>query len=251
MFRRLWNLIRGFFGLFVSRMERRSPEALLEVEKENLRTQIARFNQGLASHAALCERLMTRTRELEAEEASLKEKTAVHLRAGNRDVAGQYALRLQATTKELADNREQLKKAEETYAGLVRARDDAVRGAQAKIDSLRLSIDDMKAKKALAEMNEMAAGMVTSVGGSGDTLDRLRAMVEEEKARAAGKARVSGEALAVPGANLKETERKALADQALADFAAKEGLAAAPPAAAEPPAQADRGKSMGPEAERQ
>jgi len=86
MFRRLWNLIRGFFGLFVSRMERRSPEALLEVEKENLRAQIARFNQGLASHAALCERLMLRNRELEAEEASLKEKTAVHLRAGNRDV---------------------------------------------------------------------------------------------------------------------------------------------------------------------
>jgi len=251
MFRRLWNLIRGFFGLFVSRMERRSPEALLEVEKENLRTQIARFNQGLASHAALCERLMTRTRELEAEEASLKEKTAVHLRAGNRDVAGQYALRLQATSKELADNREQLKKAEETYANLVRARDEAVRAAQAKIDALRLSIDDMKAKKALAELNEMAAGMVTSVGGSGDTLDRLRAMVEEEKARAAGKARVAGAALPAGEADLKEAERKALADQALADFAAREGLAAAPPAAAEPPAQADRGKSMGPEAERQ
>src|SRR5207248_5986769 len=208
-------------------------------------------NQGLAAHAALCERLMTRTRELEAEEASLKEKTAVHLRAGNRDVAGQYALRLQATSKELADNREQLKKAEETYANLVRARDEAVRAAEAKIDALRLSIDDMKAKKALAELNEMAAGMVTSVGGSGDTLDRLRAMVEEEKARAAGKARVAGAALPAGEADLKEAERKALADQALADFAAREGLAAAPPAAAEPPAQADRGKSMGPEAERQ
>jgi phage shock protein A len=246
MFRRLWNLIRGFFGLFVSGMERRSPEALLEVEKENLRTHIARFNQGLAAHAALCERLMARTRELEAEEASLKEKTAVHLRAGNREVAGQYALRLQAVGKELADNREQLKKAEETYANLVRARDDAVRGAQAKIDSLRLSIDDMKAKKALAEMNEMAAGMVTSVGGSGDTLDRLRAMVDEEKSKAAGKARVSGDALAATEASLKDAERKALADQALADFAAKEGQAASPPPAAEPPAQQERGKSMGP-----
>src|SRR5205814_4470516 len=161
---------------------------------------------------------------------------------GNRDVAGQYALRLQATSKELADNREQLKKAEETYANLVRARDEAVRAAQAKIDALRLSIDDMKAKKALAELNEMAAGMVTSVGGSGDTLDRLRAMVEEEKARAAGKARVVGDALAASEASLKETERKALADQALADFAAREGLAVSPPPAPEPP-QSERGKS--------
>lgn len=244
MFRRLWNLIRGTFGLFVAGAERRSPEALLEVEKENLRAHIARFNQGLAAHAALCERLMTRTRELEDEESSLRDKTAVHLRAGNHDVAGQYALRLQAVSKELADHREQLDKAEATYASMVRARDEAVRGAQAKIDALRLSIDDMKAKKALAEMNEMAAGMVTSVGGSGDTLDRLRVMVEEEKAKAAGKARVSAGALGAPDATLKETERKALADRALADFAAREGLAALPappPPPALPPGPPDPG----------
>ena len=55
MFRRFGNLIRGFFGLFVSVLERSKPEALLEAEKENLREQIARYNQGLASHAALCE----------------------------------------------------------------------------------------------------------------------------------------------------------------------------------------------------
>src|SRR6201993_2123924 len=58
MFKRLANLIRGFFGLFVSGLERQNPEALLEVETENLRMQIAQYNQGLASHAGLCERLM-------------------------------------------------------------------------------------------------------------------------------------------------------------------------------------------------
>ena len=57
MFRRLGNLIKGFLGLFISGLEKRNPEALLEVEKENLRAQISRYNQGLASHAALCERL--------------------------------------------------------------------------------------------------------------------------------------------------------------------------------------------------
>ncbi len=35
------------------------PEALLELEKENLRKLIGRFNEGLISHAALSERLMT------------------------------------------------------------------------------------------------------------------------------------------------------------------------------------------------
>ncbi len=51
MFARLANLIRGFFGLFVSGLENKNPEALLENEKENLRKQIAKYNQGLASHA--------------------------------------------------------------------------------------------------------------------------------------------------------------------------------------------------------
>ncbi len=48
MFKRIGNLIKGFFGLFVGGLEKRNPKALLEVEKENLRKQISKFNQGLA-----------------------------------------------------------------------------------------------------------------------------------------------------------------------------------------------------------
>ena len=51
MFKRIGNLIKGFFGLFISKAERANPEALLEVEKENLRKMIAEYNKGLASHA--------------------------------------------------------------------------------------------------------------------------------------------------------------------------------------------------------
>ncbi|MFP5247430.1 MAG: PspA/IM30 family protein, partial [Thermoanaerobaculia bacterium] len=105
MFKRLGNLIRGFFGLFISGMERRNPEALLEVEKENLRKQIANYNQGLAAHAGLCERLMTQIRKLEGEERELRAKAAANLRAGNRDAAGNYALRLQTVQRELGENR--------------------------------------------------------------------------------------------------------------------------------------------------
>jgi phage shock protein A len=66
MFGRIANLFKGFFSLFISGVERRNPEALLELEQENLRKQIGQFNQGLASHAGLCERLMTQVKKLEA-----------------------------------------------------------------------------------------------------------------------------------------------------------------------------------------
>ena len=67
MFKRIGNLLRGLLGLFISGLERQNPEALLEIEKEHLRTQIARYNQGLASHAGLCESLMAQVKKLEAE----------------------------------------------------------------------------------------------------------------------------------------------------------------------------------------
>ncbi|MCX7556528.1 PspA/IM30 family protein [Xanthomonadaceae bacterium JHOS43] len=224
MFTRLANVFRGFLSLFVSGIEKRNPEALLELEQENLRKQIGSYNQSLAAHAGLAERLMSQVKKLEAEENDLRAKTRAHLRAGNQAAAAQLALRLQTVTRELAENRSQLEQAETTYQNLVKARDVAVSAARAKIDSLKGAINDMRMKKALADMNEMAAGMIGQIGGSGDTLNRLHEMVEEERTKQAGRARVAKDSIDMGDINLKEAEQQALADQALADFAAAEGL---------------------------
>ena len=247
MLERIANLFRGFLGLFVSGLEKRNPEALLEVEKEHLREQIGKYNEGLASHAALCERLMTQVKKLESDERDLRARTTANLKAGNQDAAGQYALRLQTITRELGENRTQLQQAEDTYKNLVKARDVTVTQAKAKIESLKQGIDDLKVKRALAELTEMASGMVTDIGSSGDTLDRLQTMVQEERDKAAGRTRVARDSMNTAEVDLKDSEQKALAAQALADFAAREGLTlntppeAAAAGGAEPPA-----KVMGP-----
>ncbi|HRN60262.1 MAG TPA: PspA/IM30 family protein, partial [Chiayiivirga sp.] len=224
MFTRLMNVFRGFLSLFVSGIEKRNPEALLELEQENLRKQIGSYNQSLAAHAGLAERLMSQVRKLEAEDSDLRAKTRAHLRAGNQAAAAQLALRLQTVARELVENRSQLENAEETYRNLVKARDVAVSAARAKIDGLKGAINDMRMKKALADMNEMAAGMIGQIGDSGDTLNRLHEMVEEELTKQAGRARVAKDSIDMGEINLKEAEQQALADQALADFAAAEGL---------------------------
>ena len=236
MFSRIANLFKGFLSLFVSGIERRNPEALLELEQENLRKQVGNFNQGLASHAGMSERLMSQVRKLEAEQKDLRAKTTAHVRAGNNAAAGQYALRLQSVEAQLEENRKQLEQAEVTYKNLVKARDIAVQTARAKIESLKGAINDMRMNQAMAELHEMSAGMITSIGGSGDTLNRLEGMVNEERDKAAGRARVAKDSVDMSGVNLKEAELTALADQALADFAAREGISlkgAATPAPAE------------------
>jgi phage shock protein A len=222
--------------LFISGVERRNPEALLELEQENLRKQVGQFNQGLASHAGLDERLMSQVRKLEAEQKDLRAKTTAHIRAGNNAAAGQYALRLQTIDQQLAENRTQLEQAEKTYKDLVKARDVAVQTARAKIESLKGAINDMRMNQAMAELHEMSAGMISNIGGAGDTLNRLESMVTEERDRAAGRARVARDAVDMTGVEVKEAEMNALADQALADFAAREGISikgAAQPAPAE------------------
>jgi phage shock protein A len=231
MFRRLGNLIRGFFGLFISGLERQNPEALLEVEKENLRTQIANYNKGLAAHAGLCEKLMSQVKKLDGEERDLKAKVTAALRMNNREKAGQYALRLQTIQRELGDNRRQAEEADKTYKELIRARDVSIRAAQKKIEDLKMGLDDLKIKRATAELNEMASGMISEIGGAGDTLNRLHEMVEEERTKAAGRARVAKDAMDMGDVAVKEEEEKAMAEMALADFAAQEGIALQPSAA--------------------
>ena len=249
MFGRIANLIRGFMSLFVSGMEKRNPEALLEIERENLRGQIAQYNQGLAAHAGMAERLISQVKRLEAQEQDLRARTTANLRAGNKDLAGQLALQLQTVSRELAENRTQAAQADETYKNLIKARDVSIRAAKDKIEKLRFSLSDLKVKKATAELSEMASGMISQIGGSGDTLERLHSMVEEEREKAAGRARVARDSIDTSGIQMKEAEQNALAEQALADFAAKEGIALQGAAAA-PVAEAEGGtKSMGPVAQ--
>jgi phage shock protein A len=225
MLNRLYRLVRGSLGLLVRGLEQQHPEALLETERENLRTQIAQYNQGLAANAGLCERLITQVRSLERDEKALRAKTVALVRTGNRELAGSFAQRLQAVRQGLQQGRTDLEQAEETYRQLIRARDVAIQNAQSRIEALRSMLDDLKIKRATAELAEMASGLIIRIGGSGDTLTRLQQMVEQERDEAAGKARIARDALNAGDIVLQERERKALEEQALADFVVTEGIA--------------------------
>jgi phage shock protein A len=249
MFRRLGNLIRGFLSLFISGLEKANPRALIEAEKENLRRQISRFNENLANHAAFVERLMRQIKNLEKQEKEYASKAAAHLKIGNRAAAGQLALRLKTVKEQLEENRQQLEGAEDTYKKLVKTRDVAVAEAREKIDSLKRMLTEAEMMEAQAELQEMAQGMISSIGGTGDTINRVEEYLTERRDKAAGRARVAASTIDTSEVELKEAEQAALADQALTEFAAAYGLEVPageqkPKAAAEaaPPA-----KDMGPE----
>ena len=227
MFSRIANLFKGFLSLFISGLERQNPKALIEAEKENLRTQIARFNENLANHAGFCERLLRQVKNLETQERELAAKAAANLKVGNRNAAGQYALQLKTVKEQLEENRKQLEAAEATYKKLVKSRDVSVRDAQDKIEKLKRMMTETEMLEAQAELQEMATGMVSSIGGSGDTLNRVEEYLTERRDKAAGqRARGRLHASTPSKVELLEAEQQALADAALTEFAAAYGLEA-------------------------
>jgi len=249
MFNRLATLLRGFLSLFISGIEKSNPRALIEAEKENLRKQISRFNESLANHAGFVERLMRQVKNLEKQERDLAAKAAANLKAGNRQAAGQYALQLRTVKEQLEENRGQLEAADDTFKKLVKSRDVAVREAKTKIESLKRLLSETEMMEAQAELQEMAQGMITDIGGSGDTLNRVEEYLTERRDQAAGRARVAATTIDTSGIEIKEAEQQALADQALAEFASAYGLEME----AEPAAQAGEEapppplKEMGPQ----
>lgn len=254
MFQRLKNLLNGFLSLFISGLEKANPRALIEAEKENLRTQIARFNDNLANHAAFVERLMRQIKNLEKQEQDLAAKAAAHLKLGHRGPAGQYALQLKTVREQLDENRVQLEQADVTFKKLVKARDVSVREAQQKIETLKRMISEAEMLEAQAELQEMAQGMITSIGGSGDTLSRAEEYIAERRDKAAGRARVAGSSIDTSGVELLEAEQDAMAEQALNEFAAAYGLEMPAPEAApavESTESAPPIKDMGPAVEDQ
>ncbi len=249
MFSRISNLIKGFFSIFIGGLEKKNPEALLEVEKENLRKQISEFNKGLANHAALVERLVSRAKKLDKDEDQLKAKTTALLKANQREAAAKAALDFKKAQAEHDEIKTQLEDAEVRYKELVNARDVSIEAARGKIEELRRGIDDMKVQKAMAELNEMASGMVGTIGGSGDNLNRLGEIVEEERTKAAGRARVAKDSLDLTDVKMQEAEQDALAEMALADFAAQAGITLEEETPASPKSESTTQSSMGPVSE--
>lgn len=243
MWRRIATLFRGFFSLFISGIERENPRVLIEAEKENLRKQIARFNDNLATHAGFVERLMRQIKSLEAKEKELTARIAANIKVGNRAIAGQMALELQTVKQQLEENRQQLVESEATFKKLIKTRDVAVQEAQAKIEKLKRLLSETEMMEAQAELQEMAKGMITQIGGSGDTLNRVEEYLNERRDKAAGRARVASTSIDIKEVELKEEEQKALAEQALAEFEAAYGFATP---AAEGPTPAPQ-KEMGPQ----
>lgn len=228
---RAWNVIHGLASKLVSVFERKNPGALLELEKENLRKLVGRFNEGLVSHATLSERLKIQVSNGETKTVETTGRMQALIKAGEMKSAARYALQLKEVSARLAEDRTQLAAAEQTYQQLVQTRNVAIDETRAKIERLRWQIGDLKVNRAMADLQNMAATMVGNLGTPGDSLNRLEEMVGEEREKATARSRVATSNFSATDFAAREIEQEALAAEALEEFLANQATTSSEPLA--------------------
>ena len=121
MFGRIGRLFRGFFGLFISGLEERNPEALMEAARQEFRDKMAMYNQGLARMAGVAENLKSQVRMKTQRAQDLERRILANHRAGNMELAGSLARELQELKADLTTDTAELKETEEAVPFLSKA----------------------------------------------------------------------------------------------------------------------------------
>lgn len=242
LFSRIGRLFRGFLGLFISGIEARNPEALMEAARQEFRDKMAQYNLALARMAGVAERLKAQIKGKTTRAQDLERRILANHHAGNMELAGSLARELQDLKGDLATDTAELKETEEAYQGNLRQAKVSQKEFEDKVRRLEKQLSQVKIKEAQAEAAAALGNAAFSVGDLGDTMKTVEDILAKRYEESAGKARVAKDLVDIEKVQEKEGERKALEQAALAEFLASQGIQA--PVSAEAPAAS---KEIGPE----
>jgi phage shock protein A len=246
MFGRLGRLVRGFFSLFITGIEERNPEALMAAARDEFRQKMASYNTALARMAGVAERLKIQVKGKSLRGAELERRILANHAAGNMELAGSLARELQELKADLGHDTDELKETEEAYQANLRQAKIVQREFEDKVRRLEKQLSQVQVKEAQAEAASALGSAAFKVGDLGDTMKDVEQILAKRYEVSAGKARVAKDTVDMELVTEKENERKALEQNALAEFLASQGIQAATPAAAQStPASTE--KEIGPQ----
>ena len=242
MFSRIGRLVRGFFSLFITGLEEANPEALMAAARDDFRAKMVQYNQALARMAGVAERLKGQVRMKATRAQDLERRVLANHSAGNMELAGSLARELQELKADLGTDTEELKETEEAYQANLRQAKLVQREFEDKVRKLEKQLSQVQIKEAQAEAAGALGNAAFKVGDLGDTMKVVEDVLQKRYEVSAGKARVAKDLVDMDTVVEKENERKALEQNALAEFLASQGIQATPSAQSTPGQ-----KEMGPQ----
>jgi len=234
---RLSRLIRGFLGLFISGLEERNPEALMEAARQEFRDKMAQYNLALAQMAGVAERLKNQIKGKTSRAQELERRILANHSAGNLELAGTLARELQELKGDLTTDTNELQETENAYQNNLRQAKLVQKEFEDKINKLQKQLSQVKIKEAQAEAAGALSSVAFRVGDLGDSMKTVEEVLSKRYERSAGKARVAADMVDMEKVQEKEAERKALEQAALAEFLASQGIQAAAGTEASPAAK--------------
>jgi len=178
--------------------------------------------------AGVAERLKSQVNGKAIKAQDLERRILANHRAGNMELAGSLARELQELKADLTVDSNELKETEEAYQANLRQAKLAQREFEEKVHRLEKQLSQVKIKEAQAEAATALSSVAFNVGDLGDTMKTVEEVLQKRYEVSAGKARVAKDMVNMEHVQEKENERKALEQNALAEFLASQGISTAP-----------------------
>src|SRR4030095_14759790 len=170
---RLSRLFRGFFGLFISGLEERNPEALMEAARQEFRNKMAQYNLALAQMAGVAERLKSQIKAKTARAQELERRILANHQAGNMELAGTLARELQELKGDLTTDTAELQETENAYQNNLRQAKLTQKEFEDKINRLQKQLSQVKIKEAQAEAAAALSSVALNVGDLRDSMNTV------------------------------------------------------------------------------
>ena len=223
IFGKIWRALKAQVNKLANFFWTADPIAQMQYEYDSAVEQLKEGREGLEQYRALVERVSRQVGAAKKHETMLVAKIKAYLQAGDRETASNFALELQKTRGELAENEQQLAMHEKAYENNLRK----IKHATGKLGKVREKIQkydaELKMSRAEAEMAKLSQTFdfdVTTDFGQIEQVIQDKINLNRAKVRVASD--LSGEGIET--LQREEAMEKVLADQALREFEVDMGL---------------------------
>jgi phage shock protein A len=220
------------------------PIAVMQLEVDQATERLKEGRKGLEMYRGLVETVARQVASGTANASQLEAQIKAHLKAGNRDVAGQLALQLQKTQSELEKNKAQLEMHEQAYQNnllkIQKANKDIVK-VRDKITQYNAELKMSAAEAEIAQISEsFDMNMTTDFG-------QVESVIQKQIDTNRGRARVASDmsSKGIEAIKAEEAADKAMADDLLSKYEVQLGLKSP-----ETSAISDTAKTLGPVTEK-
>ncbi len=199
------------------------PIAVMQLEVDQATERLQEGRKGLEMYRGLVETVARQVANGKANAVQLEAQIKAHLKAGNRDVAGQMAIQLQKVQTELAQNEQQLQMHESAYQNnllkIQKANKDLIK-VREKIQKYHAELKMSAAEAEIAQISESFDMNVTT--DFGQIEDVIQRKIDTNR----GKARVAADLSSKGIEQIKadEAAEKAMAEDLLSKYEVQLGL---------------------------